>query len=53
MLYPVQVAITLPAIAQNQANHAAGKAVTNIFTSEVGQLFLIGGAVPHCPYVLC
>ncbi|NTK27877.1 PTS sugar transporter subunit IIC [Enterococcus faecium] len=43
VLYPVQVAITLPAIAQNQANHAAGKAVTNIFTSEVGQLFLIGG----------
>ncbi|MBC1520174.1 PTS sugar transporter subunit IIC [Listeria aquatica] len=43
VIYPVQVAIALPAIAQNQANHAAGEAVTNIFTSEAGQLFLIGG----------
>lgn len=33
----------MPAIAQNQANYAAGEAVTNIFTSEAGQLFLIGG----------
>ncbi|MGK0550608.1 PTS sugar transporter subunit IIC [Enterococcus faecalis] len=43
VIYPVQVAIALPAIAQNQANYAAGRAVTNIFTSETGQLFLIGG----------
>lgn len=43
VLYPVQTAIALPAIAENQANFAAGKAVTNIFTVETGSLFLIGG----------
>lgn len=43
VVYPVQVAIALPAIAQNQANYEAGKAVTNIFTNESGTLFLIGG----------
>lgn len=43
VLYPVVVSIALPAIAQNQANHAAGEAVSNIFTAEVAQLFLIGG----------
>lgn len=43
VLYPVQIAIALPAIAQNQANFEAGKAVTNIFTNEAMNLFLIGG----------
>lgn len=43
VLYPVTAAITLPAIAQNQANFEAGKAVTNIFTAEAANLFLIGG----------
>jgi PTS system cellobiose-specific IIC component len=43
VLYPVQVAIALPAISQNQANFEAGKAVTNIFTAEAATLFLIGG----------
>lgn len=43
VLYPVQIAIALPAIAQNQANFEAGKAVTNIFTNETAAIFLIGG----------
>jgi len=43
VLYPVQIAIALPAIAQNQANFEAGKAVTNIFTNEAAAIFLIGG----------
>ncbi|MCT1901652.1 PTS sugar transporter subunit IIC [Oceanobacillus sojae] len=43
VIYPVQSAIALPAIAENQANFAAGQEVTNIFTAEAGQLFLIGG----------
>ncbi|GGE27640.1 permease IIC component [Pullulanibacillus camelliae] len=43
VLYPVQSAIFLPAIAQNQANFEAHKAVTNIFTNEAMFLFLIGG----------
>lgn len=43
MLYPVTSAIALPAIAENQANFEAGKAVTSIFTNEAGALFLIGG----------
>lgn len=43
VLYPVQIAITLPAIAQNQSAVAAGKAATFIFTSEAANLFLIGG----------
>lgn len=43
VIYPVQSAIALPAIAENQANFAAGKEVTNIFTAEAASLFLIGG----------
>lgn len=43
VLYPVQIAITLPAISQNQSAVAAGKAATFIFTSEAANLFLIGG----------
>ncbi|MDN3020069.1 PTS transporter subunit EIIC [Paenibacillus sp. BSR1-1] len=43
VLYPVMSAISLPAIAENQANFEAGKAVTNIFTAEAANLFLIGG----------
>ncbi|WP_433945039.1 PTS sugar transporter subunit IIC [Paenibacillus sp. SN-8-1] len=43
VLYPVTSAIALPAIAQNQANFEAGRAVTSIFTNEAGALFLIGG----------
>ena len=33
----------MPAIAENQANFAAGQEVTNIFTAEAASLFLIGG----------
>ncbi len=43
VIYPVQTAIALPAIAQNQANFHAGKEVMNIFTNETAVLFLIGG----------
>lgn len=43
VLYPVQVAITLPAIAQNQAAVAAGGSASLIYTSETVNLFLIGG----------
>lgn len=43
VLYPVQVAITLPAIAQNQAAVEAGGKAALIFTSESVNLFLIGG----------
>lgn len=43
VLYPVQVAITLPAITQNQAAVAAGGKASLIFTSETVNLFLVGG----------
>ncbi|WP_449355191.1 PTS sugar transporter subunit IIC [Virgibacillus natechei] len=43
VIFPVQSAIALPAIAENQANFAAGNEVTNIFTAETIQLFIIGG----------
>jgi len=43
VLYPVQVAIALPAIAQNQAAVEAGKQATLIYTSETVNLFLLGG----------
>ncbi|CAH2716786.1 Lichenan permease IIC component [Neobacillus rhizosphaerae] len=51
VLYPVQIAIALPAIAQNQANFEAGKAVTNIFTNEAAAIFLIGGG--GATFALC
>ncbi|MBP1041131.1 PTS sugar transporter subunit IIC [Vagococcus sp. BWB3-3] len=43
VLYPVQIAITLPAIAQNQSAVAAGGSASLIYTSEAVNLFLIGG----------
>ncbi len=43
VLYPVQIAITLPAIAQNQSVVAAGGSASLIYTSEAVNLFLIGG----------
>lgn len=51
VIYPVQSAIVLPAIATNQANFEAGREVANIFTAETMQLFLIGGGggtLPLC-----
>lgn len=43
VIFPVQSAIALPAIAENQANAAAGLEATNIFTAETIQLVTIGG----------
>lgn len=43
VMYPIMNAITLPGIAENQANYEAGRAVTNIFTHETYMMFLIGG----------
>lgn len=43
VIFPVQSAIALPAIAENQANVAAGLEPTNIFTAETIQLITIGG----------
>ncbi len=43
VIYPVQTAIALPAIAQNQSNYSMGAEVTNIFTNEAGSVALIGG----------
>lgn len=43
VLYPVQIAITLPAIAQNQSAVAAGGSASHIYTSEAVNLFLVGG----------
>lgn len=43
VLYPVQVAISLPAIAQNQAAVAAGGSASLIYTSETVNLLLVGG----------
>lgn len=43
VIFPVQSAIALPAISENQANFESGKEVTNIFTAETIQLFVIGG----------
>ncbi|ATO47594.1 PTS cellobiose transporter subunit IIC [Companilactobacillus farciminis KCTC 3681 = DSM 20184] len=43
VFYPIMTTIALTGIAQNSANYAAGKAVTNIFVNEAADLFLIGG----------
>lgn len=43
VLYPVQIAITLPAIAQNQQSVANGGTAAFIYTSEAVNLFLVGG----------
>jgi len=43
VLYPVQVAISLPAIAQNQAAVASGGTASLIYTSETVNLLLVGG----------
>lgn len=43
VLYPVQTAICLPAIAQNAEAAANGHAAINLFTNESVNLFLIGG----------
>lgn len=43
VLYPVQVAISLPAIAQNQAAVASGGTASLIYTTETVNLLLVGG----------
>jgi len=43
VIYPVQTAIALPAIAENHENANAGLEVTNVFTNEAIGLFIIGG----------
>ncbi|QVI36099.1 PTS transporter subunit EIIC [Lacticaseibacillus casei] len=43
VIYPIQSAIALPAIAENAKNFAAGAAVTNIYTNEAVDLYIIGG----------
>jgi len=43
IIYPVEIAIALPAIAENARNAAKGLPATNIFTEEVVGMFVIGG----------
>ncbi|MBV7389743.1 MULTISPECIES: PTS sugar transporter subunit IIC [Enterococcus] len=43
IIYPVEIAIALPAIAENARNAANGLPATNIFTEEVVGMFVIGG----------
>lgn len=43
IIYPVEVAITLPGIAENAREVASGNPATNIFVAEAVDLFLIGG----------
>lgn len=43
VLYPIQSAIALPAIAANAKAVANGGVATNIFTNEAVDMFLIGG----------
>lgn len=43
IIYPVEMAIALPGIAENAKNAANGLPATNIFTEEVVGTFVIGG----------
>lgn len=43
ILYPIEVAIILPNIAENARQAAAGNPATNIFVAETVNLFTIGG----------
>lgn len=43
IIYPVEIAITLPGIAENARQVAAGGAATHIFVAEAEDLFTIGG----------
>lgn len=43
IIYPIEMAIALPGIAENARNAAQGLPATNIFTEEVVGTFVIGG----------